>query len=383
MTTNNGGSLQACGLSGQTTEPGEALVKTNTTANIDNCEFTLDTANDETGHAIEVDTAGSYTLDGNTLTGYWASPSNETGATFHTQTGIEPTTDVVTTDGNHGFTTGDEVYYEDGGLTDSIGLTDQARYYVDVLSVTTFTVHRSKAEAVASGTPIALSDGAAGQTQSFYSGNAAVVNSSGGGVTLTVGSGGTAPSVRNIGASTTTIILSPVTTLITVKDHLAVLLQDAIVQIEASDGTGDLPYNVTVTITAVAAVATVAHTAHGLSNGDKIAIRFAAEDPYNGVFAISNVTANGYDYTMTQGSPSSPATIRAGKAAIKATGVVVNGTTDVNGEIQASRAFSVDQNVKGVIRKATTSPYLKTSDFTDVVDSANGLTKTVQLVIDE
>lgn len=386
MTTNNGGSLQSCGLTGQTTEPGEALVKTNTTANIDDCDFALDAALGETGHAIEIDTAGSYALDGNSLTGYWVSPNNEKGATFHTQTGIEPTTDVVTTDGLHGFATGDEVFYEDGGLTDTIGLTDQARYYVDVLSTTTFTVHRSKAEAVAGGTPIALTDGSTGETQSFYSGNAAIVNPSGGAVTLTVGSGGTAPSIRNVGASTTTIILSPVTTTIVVSEPLSQgggLLQNALVIVEARDGTGDLPFQDTVTITASGAVATVVHTAHGLNNGDKVSIRFAAEDPYNGVFAISSVTANGYSYTMTQGSPASPATIRTGAAAITSTGVVVYGLTNASGEISASRAFSVDQNVKGYARKMTSPPFYKDKPISAVVDSADGLTLPLTMVLDQ
>lgn len=214
MTTNNGGSLQACSMTGQTTEPGEALVKTNTLVNIDNCEFTL--AGDETGHAVEIDTVGTYAFDGNTITGYWISPDNDKGAEFHTQTGVEPTTDVITTDGLHGFSTGEEVWYNDNTLSDTIGITDGNRYFVDVLSTTTFTLHRSKAEAVASGTPIALTDGSAGQTHTFYSGNAAAVNTSGGLVTINV-DGGTSPSVRNVGASTTAVV-NTVTLTVNVQD---------------------------------------------------------------------------------------------------------------------------------------------------------------------
>lgn len=62
-----------------------------------------------------------------------------------------------------------------------------------------------------------------------------------------------------------------------------------------------------VTITAVGTLATATKTAHGYSNGDNIRHDGAAETDYNGFFAISNVTANTYDYTMA-GSPSSPAT---------------------------------------------------------------------------
>lgn len=214
--------------------------------------------------------------------------------------------------------------------------------------------------------------------------DAAISNDSGVATDITITDSGDSPSVRNeTGTPSTVIISGAVTTLVTVRDHLAALLQNARVRIEASDGTGPLPYDETVTITAVASVASVAHTAHGMVSGTKVVIRFAAEDPYNGVFAISNVTTDAYDYTMTQGSPSSPATIRTGKAAIKASGIILEGLTDVNGEISSSLVLSTDQNVKGVIRKSTSSPYYRTNGFTDVVDSVSGLTKTVQLVLDE
>jgi hypothetical protein len=62
--------------------------------------------------------------------------------------------------------------------------------------------------------------------------------------------------------------------------------------------------------------------------------------------------------------------------------VVLEGLTDPVGVISASRVFSVDQNVKGMARKTTSSPYYKISDFTDIVDSVAGLTKIVQLVSD-
>jgi len=54
----------------------------------------------------------------------------------------------------------------------------------------------------------------------------------------------------------------------------------------------------TVTITSTGLVATVVHTAHALSAGASVLITGAAEDDYNGTFVISNITVNGYDYTM-------------------------------------------------------------------------------------
>ncbi len=147
--------------------------------------------------------------------------------------------------------------------------------------------------------------------------------------------------------------------------------------VEAGDGTGDLPFEDSVTITHVTTTASVSHTAHGMANGDKVVIRGADQQAYNGIFAISNVTANAYDYTMG----SDPGTNATGT--ITATGVVVEGLTDASGQVSASASYSVDQNVRGKIRKASASPYFKLFDFTDVVDNVNGLTKTVQLVLDE
>jgi hypothetical protein len=197
-----------------------------------------------------------------------------------------------------------------------------------------------------------------------------------GDVTINVIGGTGNFSYKSAGANVT-IVLDPVTTLISVKDDQNDPLQNARVLVEASDATGDLPYDVTVTITRSGSTASVSHTSHGMANGDLVAIRFADQPEYNGVFTISNVSANAYDYTVS-GTPATPAT-----GTIKATGVVVSGLTDVNGEVSASASYSVDQNVKGVVRKSTASPFFKLFDFNDVVDNVNGLTKSVQMVLDE
>ena len=204
MTTNNGGSLQGCTFSGQTTEPGEALIPTNTTNNIDDCTFIL--TGDETGHAIEVDTTGSMALAADIFTGYWTSPDNDTGAVFDTTSGVgvDDTNNDITTTGNHGFSTGDEVYYNDNGGIDTIGLTDGVRYYVNVISATNFSLHRSAENATGDTNRVGLNNTGTGETHTFYSGNAAVVNTSGGALTLNI-TDGTAPSVRNVGAATTTV----------------------------------------------------------------------------------------------------------------------------------------------------------------------------------
>ena len=214
--------------------------------------------------------------------------------------------------------------------------------------------------------------------------DAAISNDNGSATDITITDSGDSPSVRNeTGTPSTTVIAGAVTTLIVVKDNTTALLENARVIVEASDGTGPLPYRDTVTITAVAAVASVSHTGHGMVSGTKVVIRGVEQDPYNGVFAISNVTVNAYDYTMTQGSPTSPAVLRTGAANITSTGCVLEGLTDVNGEISNSMVLSTNQPVAGRIRKMTSSPYFKAKDFTDVVSSTDGLSKSEQLILDE
>ncbi len=194
---------------------------------------------------------------------------------------------------------------------------------------------------------------------------------------------GAAATTSNIGIDdaagiTVTIVISPVTTDIHVDDNTGASLQNARVLIEAADGTGDLPFEETVTITASGAVASVAHTAHGMIAGDKATIRGAVENDYNGVFAINNISANAYDYTMG-GSPSSPAT-----GTIDATGAVIEGLTDVSGNLTSSRSWGSNQPVRGFVRKSTASPRFKSFPLEgNTILAASGLSINVRMILDE
>jgi len=201
------------------------------------------------------------------------------------------------------------------------------------------------------------------------------VSASNGTVTINV-LGGTTPTYRTAGA-TVNIVVSPVTTQITVKDPNDVLVENARVIVEAGNDAGDLPFENIVTITRVATTASVSHETHGLANGEKVVIRRADQQEYNGIFVISNVTTNAYDYTVA-GSPVTPAT-----GTIISSGVVVAGLTSILGVISASRSYTIHQAIKGKIRKSSISPYYKSISFTDTVDKDSGLTKSVKFVLDE
>ena len=181
---------------------------------------------------------------------------------------------------------------------------------------------------------------------------------------------------------TVSIVIDPVTTLVTVNDENGSALSGARVIVEANSG-GSLPHLAAVTITSSGTTASVSHTAHGMQNGDKVAIRGDddTELPYTGVFTISNVTTNAYDYTMGS-TASSPAS-----GSITSTWVAVEGTTNGSGQISASRTFSVDQAVRYKIRSSTTSPLYKAFPpkgfATSTIDNVDGVSLSVQMVRDD
>ena len=176
---------------------------------------------------------------------------------------------------------------------------------------------------------------------------------------------------------TVTVVIDPVTTLVNVQDDLGVDLQNARVLVEAADGAGDFPFNESVTITRSGGTATVTHTTHGLVTGDIVIIRGANEQEYNGPFTITVTTASEYTYTVS-GSPATPAT-----GTIVASGAILSGLTDVNGDISASRTFGSDTNVKGSVRKSTASPRFKNFQISGTIDNITGLTINVRMVSDE
>ena len=85
-------------------------------------------------------------------------------------------------------------------------------------------------------------------------------------------------------------------------------------------------------------------------------IKNATGKEYNGVFTISNVLTNSYDYTVT-GTPTSP-----DPGSPTSTVVILDGTTDSNGEIKDTTfVYTSDQPVAGHVRKGTAVTYYKNS----------------------
>lgn len=206
--------------------------------------------------------------------------------------------------------------------------------------------------------------------------SAAIFNDSGGSITLTILSGGSTPTVRNGAGASTTIVSGAVNVSVAVKNTSNQAIQNARVLLKAASG-GPFPFEATVTITRSGSTATVTHTSHGMSTNDKVLIKGADQQEYNGVFTITKIDNNSYSYTVS-GTPASPAT-----GTIKATFVCLSGLTDINGQISMSRVFPSNQPVSGWARKSSSSPYYKEGVISGTVDSSLGFSSTVVLIPDE
>lgn len=145
----------------------------------------------------------------------------------------------------------------------------------------------------------------------------------------------------------------------------------------ATSAAGSLPYDVTVTISNSGTTATVTHTAHGLSTGDKVVIYGADRNDNLGTKTITVTTANAYTFTTT-GSHSGADT----GTTIKSSFVYLEGLTDVNGEISMSRVLPADQNASGRARKSSGSPYYKNSPLTSSISSSGNTTLTAVMIED-
>jgi hypothetical protein len=189
--------------------------------------------------------------------------------------------------------------------------------------------------------------------------------------------GGTGNFSYKSDGATVNVVIDPVTSTFTILDNNKNPLQNARVKVEASDGTGDLPFEDSVTITRSGSTATVSHTAHGMGVNDIVNIQGADQKEYNGAKTITAVTANSYDYTVS-GTPTSPAT-----GTITATGCVVSGLTDVNGEISDTRTWTNPQPIIGKARKSTASPYFKTSEISGTISTTTGFSSTNVMILDE
>jgi len=178
---------------------------------------------------------------------------------------------------------------------------------------------------------------------------------------------------------TFSIVAGSVTTSIHVDDNTGTALASARVLVRAAAG-GPEPHDASVTITRSGTVATVAHTTHGFSVGDKVQIKGITDKTEDNIIhTIATVPgANSYTYTTTDsGSTSYTGTILA-------TAVYIDGVTNGSGDISDSRVFASNQPIDGYIRKSSASPRFKSFNLAgNTINSSTGLTINVRMVLDE
>lgn len=259
------------------------------------------------------------------------------------------TSAVVTTTGNMANVTGNTFISDGTGHAVNLG---------SVASSTSFTWDNTLSGYVAgtSGSPVTTGT----------SGNEAILCNVSASQTLTinVAAGATVPSVKNDGTGSVNVVSGQVTVKAKAVDVSGANVASARVFL-ATSAAGSLPYNASVTISNSGTTATVTHTAHGLSSGDKVVIYGAGRNDNLGVHTITVSGANTYTFTTagsnTGADPGST---------ITASFCYLFGLTDANGEISMSRAFSAAQSASGSARKASSAPYFKPAPLTGSISNS-------------
>jgi hypothetical protein len=179
-----------------------------------------------------------------------------------------------------------------------------------------------------------------------------IYNNSGKAITINIIGGSGNFSYKNGSGASTSVVVSPVTTRVTVKDADGTVITGARVLVKVTNGV-NFPYLATVSITGSGTTATVTHNSHGLATNDNVVISGCNEDVYNGAYKITVSDGNTYTYTTNETITDSPAT-----GTPKSTFAFINGTTDGSGQISDSRVVTNDQPVDGWARKSSSSPFL-------------------------
>jgi hypothetical protein len=195
------------------------------------------------GHCIEVDTTGTVNMTGNIFERA-VGTNNEGGyLDFNTETEVDGTNDYLFIATRPDFhETGEPIYYNKEGGTESIGLTEGDLYWGRTIGTSSFAFYKSKFDALADQNRINLTASTAGngETHRIYSGNATILNSSGGAVNLIlqqfVGVGTLNPTWRNTSGGSVSLAVG-VTIIVYLEDLNGDPIFGAVVRIEnASTG---------------------------------------------------------------------------------------------------------------------------------------------------
>jgi len=196
---------------------------------------------------------------------------------------------------------------------------------------------------------------------------------------------GVAATVDNVGIDNAagigvTIVISPVTETINVKNSNGDNLENARVFVEtaATIAGGEIFEAAVTSLSQAAGVATCTTTAvHGLTTGDKVVIRGAQPDEYNKTATVTVTSTTVFTFSIDSAT-TSPAT---GTPVVSF--VILQGLTNASGIISATRTWGANQVVKGWSRKTTASPFYKEFIIGYTINKDNGNTINTVLQPDE
>lgn len=235
--------LDASSISDFLLENDTSAVSTHDLADITNNTFLRSDSRLQRGHALSIDTPGSYVLVGNTFTG-WGPAEVE----FHTINDVDAGSDFITSPTEHGYVTGEAiVYQQSSGSTDDItAVSPNDQVYAIVIDSASFALAASPTGAIAD-TRLNIVAGATGESHSFYAVTAAVANLSSGSVTMSITTGGNIPSVYNSTGSFTKVVAETLVTLTGMTSGSEVIVLDAdsggtIASVEDVGDTGEFAF---------------------------------------------------------------------------------------------------------------------------------------------
>ncbi len=141
-----------------------------------------------TGNGGDANLSGGTATDGNggaiSVTG--GSGNGTASISFDPNTGVNGTTEVITTSGSHGLATGDEIMYNQNSGAIRMGLIEGKKYYARNLTSTTISLHPTSTDATNNTNAINLYDPSSGtETHYLYKTN----DGAGGDVTISGGDG--------------------------------------------------------------------------------------------------------------------------------------------------------------------------------------------------
>ena len=139
--------------------------------------------------------------------------------------------------------------------------------------------------------------------------------------------------------------------------------------------TGSLPFEDSVSLSRSGSTVTVTHNGHGLATDQWVEIEGADPTDYNGIWQITKIDDNSYSYQITT-------TPVADTGTPLSTAIIVNGQTDVSGQISDSRSYTADQGYDGKALKGSWDPVYEEAPISGTLDKDIGATPNVFMIPD-